>query len=192
VLVGGCDQEVAPAGDASADDGGADASWDGAYDGCSGELSEVSPAAQAVLYHEDEEFWLVEAVVDGNLTYPPVDIVQLEIWPGRGGPVEPGEYVIERAGYAGCGLCVLLRRSCRPEDGIARCERDLLAHEGTVEIDELETPGGAFSASLRDVVLVETVIDWDGGTFESEPVGPEVVCLDALDLESTVTSYPAR
>lgn len=192
----GCDQDsIDPPADTSVSDGldGTDALDVEAVDGCTREMTDVESLGQAALYHDDG-FWIVEVVVGGNLAFPPVDLVQLELWPERDGPAEPGEYEVDgEAAYAQCGLCVLLRETCIPEDGLARCGRDFVATAGSVEIVDLEEPGGTISGVIRDVELVETSIDWDSGSFESETVpGGQVVCIDRVEFESVVSTYPAR
>ncbi len=182
-------------GDAPLDSG--DAAGDGA---CTLDLEEVVATEQEALYEEEAGFWVWDGVIRGETVFPPVDIAQLEIWTGSGGPVEPGTYAIPGGSYAGCGLCVLVREGCRPEGGISRCERDYLAVSGSVEIEEVgvvgESLSGTISGATRtrsDAALDAADIDWDGGTFASAPVpGGAVWCLDSLEFSSDVAPYPVR
>ncbi len=161
-------------------------------DACTGDLDDVEIRGQGSVYHEDPRFWLVEVVIDGTLAFPPVDLVQLEIWPDRGGPSEPGTYDVTPVDYAGCGLCLLLRRGCVPVDGISRCESDLVALSGSVEIVDLEPTGGMVSGVIHDAMLQPASIDWDSGSFATRLLDGEVICLDRVEFLSVVSPYPAR
>lgn len=167
-------------------------------DGCWNELETAEPEEQAALHgtygeEGDLEFWIYEGVIQGDTVWPPATFVQLEIWPERGGPAEPGTYAVEEGPYSGCGLCVLVRESCVPEDGLALCERDYVAVSGAVEIEEMGRSGEMLSGSVADAYLVETVIDWDSGAFGSAPVdGGMTWCIGEMHFEVGVSTYPER
>lgn len=169
-------------------------------DGCWYEQQTAEPTEQVTLYGEYEdgegeawEFWIWEGVIEGETLWPPVTLVQVEVWPEHGGPGEPGTYEISEGSYAECGLCMLVREGCTPDDGVALCERDYLAISGTVEIDEMGAPGEMISGTVTEAYLVEARIDWDSGDFESTPVeGGATWCIGEMELETGVSMYPER
>jgi hypothetical protein len=169
-------------------------------DGCWYDIEEAEPGGQVAMLREYEDAdgeawstWTWEAVLEGDVLWPPVTLVQIEIRPEQGGPGEPGSYVLEEAPFAECGLCMVVREGCTPDDGVARCARDYLAVAGDLVIDEMGTYGEAFSGSLTDAYLVETEIDWDSGSFESAPVsGGATWCIGQIEFETEVSMYPVR
>lgn len=195
-LVAGCDEKRD--GDLPDADAGEDVPLDVGEGGCWREMEVAEPERQSALYREYGEegahhLWLYQGVIEGSTIWPPATFVQLEIWPERGGPEEPGTFEIAERPYAECGLCLLVREGCLPEDGLARCERDYIAVSGTVEIEELGGVGEMLAGSLQDAYLVETAIDWDSGTFEDVPLEDgRTWCLGQMDLEIGVSPYPAR
>lgn len=194
VLLAGCDEGRKSYPDADAEEEVVDVD----EDGCWRAMDEAEPTSRVALHgttgeEEDQHFWIYEAVIEGDTIWPPATIVQIEIWPERGGPSEPGVYDVVEGAYAECGLCVLVREGCTPDDGVARCARDHLATSGSVEIEELGEPGESLTGAVTDLLLVETDIDWDSGAFGSAPVeGGAVWCIGAMDVESVVSSYPVR
>ncbi len=192
----GCDEKRDDAPDDA--DAGEDVAVDVGEGGCWREMEVAEPERQSALLREygeegEHRLWIYQGAIEGSTIWPPATLVQLEIWPERGGPAEPGTYEIEEQPYAECGLCLLVREGCVPEDGLARCERDHLAISGTVQIEELGAVGEMFTGSLSTAYLVETSIDWDSGTFEDAPVeGGRTWCIGEMDLEIGVSPYPAR
>ena len=186
------------AGDSDEEDGtGPDTGWEvgdvGGDGSCTMDLAEVVPTEQSALLEEEAGFWLWEGVIEGDTILPPIDLAQIEIWTSHGGPDGPGTYALDGSSYADCGLCVLVREGCTPQDGITRCDRDFLGISGTVGIEEVGVVGENLSGTLSDLVLVEAAIDWDGGTFASEAVpGGAVVCLDSVEFSAGVAAYPIR
>jgi len=187
-----CDEGGGGAVDAGSDPDAGDAIE--AYgEGCTSGMETADVVYQSAIRHEEEDFWIYEGIIDGDVMWPPVTMLQLEIRPGMGGPAGPGTYAIAPGPYAECGLCLLVREACRPEDGVARCERDYLAVEGTVEIVELGAVGEMLSGSITGAVLEEALIDWDSGAFGSEPVVDGLTwCLGSMEIEIGVSPYPAR
>ncbi|MBW2260584.1 MAG: hypothetical protein JRG91_01320 [Deltaproteobacteria bacterium] len=166
--------------------------------GCWREMEVAEPERQSALYREygeegEHHFWIYQGVIEGSTVWPPATFVQIEVWPERGGPAEPGTYEIEEGPYASCGLCLLVREGCVPGDGLARCDRDYIAVSGTVQIDEMGVVGEMFTGSLSTATLVETAIDWDSGAFGDVTVeGGRTWCLGEMDLEIGISLYPER
>jgi len=196
LAIAGCDEKNGN--DLPDADAGEDVPVDVGEGGCWRDMAVAEPDRQSTLLREygeegEHRLWIYQGVIEGSTVWPPATFVQLEVWTERGGPEEPGTYAIEEGPYAGCGLCLLVREGCVPEDGLAVCERDYIAVSGTVEIEEMGAVGEMFSGSLADAYLVETAIDWDSGAFEDVPLeGGRTWCLGEMDLEIGVSPYPAR
>jgi hypothetical protein len=197
VLAWGCDEGTKTPLDTDTD---ADMGVDVDDEGCwfrPGPEAPLDESAVHGVYVDDEEaeheFWIYQGVLAGDSIWPPATFVQIEMWPQRGGPDAAGTYTIVGGPYADCGLCILVRQGCLPGDGLAVCERDYLAVSGTLEVDELGIEGEILSGSLSGARLVETLVDWESDPYTSFVVEHGGVwCIEELDLESGISSYPSR
>ena len=179
--------------DDAASDGAVRDTYDVEEGTCIFDVSESEAAEQAAVHHEEMGFWIWECTFDQGYYWEAANVIQLEFWSSRGMVAEPGVYPLAGDGYADCGLCLLLREGCLNLDGLADCEADHFAVAGEVEITEIGVVGETISGTIRDAHLVETWIDWESGSFDSEPVpGGATWCIEEWDFEAEVVAYPIR
>lgn len=111
----------------------------------------------------------------------PTDEFYAEWFLDFGASNQPGTHTFTDSNYASCHTCVVIYAGC---DDAGSCDKEFLAIAGTMETTAIGGVGERIAATIRDVKLVEVLIDED--TFFSEKVeGGEVWCIDdyAFDVE---------
>ena len=110
----------------------------------------------------------------------PYDILRVEVYPGFGGPTEPGTYLLTGENYDSCTLCVVAFAGCTAE----QCQAAFLAQSGYVVIESISSVGGVFSGSIEDASLTQVTIDSD---YTSTPVsGGETWCIETYEFSAAV------
>lgn len=132
-----------------------------------------APDLEEIQYFPNDDLLYYLGTTDGSTQ----DLLWFEMYFETGAPTKPGTYELTGENYRTCGLCVTIVEDCKGTGGL--CGKSFLAQSGTVELGEVG-PGdyyGRLEATLRDVELVEVLID--GYSAESTVVdGGETRCLD--------------